>query len=315
MSRAKWIALIVLLCLIGGAGAFRSWQISGYHAQRYAEGLAAEEAGDWDRAHDIWVELTGYRDSRSRREVASCQGALLAAKELLDAERYEQAAARLATWQDARLTPGSELHKRVIHLVSEAEAKQREEQARQTREQARTSQVAGNAAYQRKDWAAAIASYHRATQLDPSLSDEVAEELKRARAGFARQEEEKQAAAARQDEATQAIATRQRVTVKPAKARVGPVGAYLDRLMQTPNISNYIDQIWQPDPSLPLVYVTFKSNIPDYQMEKMVRAITEGVQKTTDRGAARVVGQVRGITVVEGKYNIWNGSIEVKTLR
>jgi hypothetical protein len=87
--------------------------------------------------------------------------------------------------------------------------------------------------------------------------------------------------------------------------------------MAIEGMQEYLDRAYQPEPDAApsLVYVEFKSGVPDWQIEKLVRSITEGVHNHSGTGVANVVAQVHGITVAEGEYKVFSGSIEVKMLR
>jgi hypothetical protein len=105
-------------------------------------------------------------------------------------------------------------------------------------------------------------------------------------------------------------------TAPPADREAGVV-TYLEGIMAIEGIQGYINRAYRPDPDAApsLVYVDFKRGVPDWQIEKLVRSITEGVHNHSSTGVATVVAQVDGITVAEGNYRIFSGSIEVKLLR
>jgi hypothetical protein len=97
--------------------------------------------------------------------------------------------------------------------------------------------------------------------------------------------------------------------------RKSGVADYLRGVMAIKGIEEYIIRAYQSTPGGSLVYVDFRSDVPDWAIEKFVRSITEGVHNASESGMADVVAQVRGITVAKGSYSIWHGSIEVKMLR
>lgn len=103
---------------------------------------------------------------------------------------------------------------------------------------------------------------------------------------------------------------------EPATREAG-VATYLEGIMAIDGIQQYINRAYQPDPAAApsLVYVDVKRGVADWQIEKLVRSITEGVHNHSSTGVATVVAEVDGITVAEANYKVFSGSIEVKLLR
>ena len=102
---------------------------------------------------------------------------------------------------------------------------------------------------------------------------------------------------------------------RPGAAREKGVAEYLDEIMAIEGTKEYITRADQPDPDAALVHIDLKGDLPDWQIEKLVRSITEGVHNHSSTGTATVVAQVRGIRVAEGNYKSFSGSIEVRLLR
>ena len=103
---------------------------------------------------------------------------------------------------------------------------------------------------------------------------------------------------------------------RPGAGREEAVTYYLDEIMAIKGTKEYINSAYQPDPSdEAAVLVDVKDDVPDWEIEKLVRSITEGVHNHSSTGAATVVAQVRGITVAEGDYKPLSRSIEVRSLR
>jgi hypothetical protein len=187
----------LLVVAVGLAVAFVigiAWVGEKRNQRLYAEGLAAEEAADWQTARALWTPLREYRDCAARAEVAACHIAVADATEAFQKHNYDRAAALLVVWQPghagARDRLPASLAKRADELFAEAKRRAEERRERERHNEATVAWRAGDAAYRIGDWAAAVDRYELARQLDSQLQSVVAMNLKQARAALQRQQEQ-----------------------------------------------------------------------------------------------------------------------------
>ncbi len=321
MSRRRWAIVLAVLIVVSIASLVGVSRAQQKRNQAYQRGLAAEEAQEWGQACDIWEQIPSYRDVPDRLVVAEGYLSFEEAKTRCAKGEYITAQGILEALLGIETGPGGVY--RLPKVLREAVKVELEcVQAKSSLARAKLALERANTAYGKQQWAIAIARYAEAAKYNPDLKDGMVTKQEHAQTSLNREfraaertrERERKAAEAKRLREAPPVTSPARTSTSQ-RGREGAVAEYLDRLMALEATRTYINRAYQPDPDLALVYVDFKSGVPDWQIEKLVRVITEGVHKTSSKGTATVVAKVRGITVAEGNYKIFSGSIEVKVLR
>jgi len=305
MARSKWAIVLVLVAIFiaGIIGVSRAQQ---KRDQLYQDGLAAEEAQEWGQASDIWEQIPSYRDVSDRLVVAEGYLSFEEAKGRCAKGEYITAQGILEVLLGIETGPGG-----VYRLPKDLREAVKVELKRVRKERAEIALEKANTAYGKQQWAVAVAGYAEAVKYNPDLKERMASKQERAQTSLNRK---LRAAEAKRLREAPTVTSPARTTTS-RRGREGGVAEYLERLMALEDIQPVIIRAYQPDPDLALVYVDFNSGASDWVIEGLVRTITEGVHNNSRTGVATVVAQVRGITVAEGNYKIFSGSIEVKMLR
>jgi len=201
MARLKrWLPIVavalVVVFILGIA-----WVGENRNRRLYMEGLAAENAGDWQGAHAVWTRLGEYRDCSTRKAVSACHIALADSTKALQKGNYDLAARLLIVWEPGDAVERDRLPallaKKVDKLLTQAQGKAMEQRQRERLQNARAARRDADAAMRKRDWATAVSGYELAAQLDPKLKEAVAHNLRQARAGLQTQRGREKAAAER----------------------------------------------------------------------------------------------------------------------
>ncbi len=155
MRGSRWAVLVVAACVVVGGCTHRP-----------AERQATPE------------EVAQRSEEHGRRLLAE-------AEQAFDNEDYERALRLTSAWKPFP----EDLSASIQDLHTQAWAKIEEEEARERRERARAAVDEAHQAFDRRNWAAAVARYQEATRLDPEVKAEVNARLQQAQASLERERE------------------------------------------------------------------------------------------------------------------------------